>query len=138
MSPRRARVRGRAQDVLAVWREVHLFHEWVPSCVSSQRLRLHGQVDVLLTMGLNVLGLLSRDAVLHGYGVDCLPHTGQVLMLASSVSAADLPAEAHLIPPAPAWPLVRMEYRRLQVRRPPSRRRALPPPPRPPPLPRRA
>ena len=102
-------------DVLAVWREVSLFSEWIPSCTSSTRLRLHGHVDMLIYMTLNVLGLLTRDAVLHGYGVDCLDSHGTILVLAKSVEAHEMPADASIFPPEPSWPLVRMQYRRLQV-----------------------
>ena len=58
-------------------------------------------------------GLITRDAVLHGYGVDCLRSEGKILILARSVSPGDLPGDT--IPP-PSEDLVRMDYRRLQVR----------------------
>ena len=100
-------------DVAAVWREAGLFAEWLPSCVSSKLLRRSGRVDVVVYLVLSVLGLVSRDAVLHGYGVDCLEQLGKILILARSVTADEMPNEA--IPPLPAWPNERMEYHKLQV-----------------------
>ena len=59
-------------DVLAVWREVGQFHEWLPSCTSSKLLRMVGVGDVLFHMHISVLGLFARDAVVHAYSVDAL------------------------------------------------------------------
>ena len=52
-------------------------------------------------------------------GIDCpiaingIMQVGKVIILARSVTPADLPGEP--IPPPPAWPKVRMEYPRLTV-----------------------
>lgn len=101
-------------DVLAVWREVALFPEWLPSCVSSTLLRTKGHADVLFHMGLSLLGVVSRDAVVHAYPVNALGEAGVIMLLARSVDADDMPGETR-IPPLPSWPLARMEYKKLQI-----------------------
>ena len=104
-----------ASDLLAVWREVAHFSDWLPSCSSSRLLRMKGRVELLLHMHINVLNLLTRDAVVHGFGVDCLSTAGRMLIMGKSVTAEEMPADRNVIPEEPEWPLVRMEYRKLQV-----------------------
>lgn len=88
------------------------FREWIPSCSDSRTLRRRGPVDVLLHVTLDVLGLVQREAVLHGVGVNCLDSHGAILVLAKSLTPSQVPEEAHLFPTPKA---TCMEYRRLQV-----------------------
>ena len=76
---------------------------------------MKGRVELLLHMHINVLNLLTRDAVVHGFGVDCLSTAGRMLIMGKSVTAEEMPADRNVIPEEPEWPLVRMEYRKLQV-----------------------
>ena len=100
-------------DVLAVWREIALYPEWLPSCISSTLLRTKKHCDVLFHMGLSLLGVVSRDAVVHAYPINALREAGCIMLLGRSVDASDMPDDS--IPPPPSWPLARMEYRKLQV-----------------------
>jgi hypothetical protein len=102
-------------DVLAVWREVGLLSEWVPSCVESRLFSRIGRCDVLFSMGLNIIGIISRNAILHGYAVNALDEAGCVMVLAKSVRAGETPPEAAAaFAPMPSSPHVSMEYRKLQ------------------------
>ena len=73
-------------EQIAVLREADLFHEWIPFCSSSTV--LHGISHNELIAHFNVYSpLLSRDAVIHAYGVDCLQEEdGLVLLVVRSVS----------------------------------------------------
>ena len=98
-------------QVLAVWREVKHMDQWLPSCVGSRLIRLVGVSDVLFHLHFSVLGLISRDAVMHAYAVDALDEANAILIIGRSVTAMDMPTE----PIPPPTDVVRMEYRRLQI-----------------------
>ena len=85
------------RNVLAVWREVQLFDKWIPAVVEARVLRWIGPSEFLVWFDA-WLGVLYRDVVAHGYGVDLL-HEGQLLIMCSSVERDAFPDDP--VPPAP-------------------------------------
>ena len=85
------------RNVLAVWREVQLFDRWIPAVVEARVLRWIGPSEFLVWFDA-WLGVLYRDIVAHGYGVDLL-HQGQLLIMCASVERDAFPDDP--IPPPP-------------------------------------
>ena len=85
------------RDVCAVWREINLFGHWIPAVHTARVLRWFGPAEFLLWLDV-WLGVLYRDVVAYGFGVDLL-HEGKIVIMCQSVDASELPGEA--IPPPP-------------------------------------
>ena len=83
------RLEGESSDLplfeqLAVIREVDLFTEWLPFCSASQTVDNLGAAEMVVFFQLFVPPI-SRDALIHAYGVDCLQESGRILLLGNSV-----------------------------------------------------
>ena len=85
------------RDVCAVWREINLFGHWIPAVHTARVLRWFGPAEFLLWLDV-WLGVLYRDVVAYGFGVDLL-HEGKIVIMCQSVDASEYPGEA--IPPPP-------------------------------------
>jgi len=85
------------RDVCAVWREINLFEQWIPAVQTARVLRWFGPAEFLLWFDV-WLGLLYRDVVAYGFGVDLL-HDDKLVIMCQSVDACEYPGEA--IPPPP-------------------------------------
>ena len=77
---------------VAVLREVDLLNQWLPLCSKSRLLHVKSHNEVLGYMCLSA-PFMSRDAVFHAYGVDCLEeHDGLVLLVVKSIDDSHLQA----------------------------------------------
>lgn len=87
----RLKIEGSTDDLplleqVAVLREADLFTEWVPFCDQASLLH-HICHNELLAYFRVSSPLLSRDAVIHAYGADCLlEQDGLVLLVVKSIS----------------------------------------------------
>lgn len=74
-------------EQIAVLREADLFHEWIPFCSSSSIVHCISHSELIAHFNVSS-PLLSRDAVIHAYGVDCLlEEDGLVLLVVKSVES---------------------------------------------------
>lgn len=71
-------------EALCVINEVDLFNEWVPCCNRSQLVQRLANAELLAYVSLFVPPM-SRDTVVHAYGVDCLCECGKIVIMAASV-----------------------------------------------------
>ncbi|KAL1526472.1 hypothetical protein AB1Y20_015182 [Prymnesium parvum] len=95
-----------AQTAVCVLRESQLYHTWFPRCVESTTLHVGGRMERLfrLVQQLKVplLGALTYDLVLEGFGVDALGE-GFLLACARSAKQKDWPHVAFpALPPRAA------------------------------------
>ena len=101
-------------ECVAMWREADLFDKWFPLCHQSSVLAQQGRVEMLAYMKLAAVGLPmgSRDAVLHGYGVDALDD-GFMMILGRSAQQGDFPDIE--FPPVEGFGAARMHVQGLSV-----------------------
>ena len=67
------------RDVCAVWREINLFDQWIPAVQEARVLRWFGPAEFLLWFDAWV-GVLYRDVLAYGFGVDLL-HDGKLVIM---------------------------------------------------------
>ncbi|GMI34916.1 hypothetical protein TrCOL_g13875 [Triparma columacea] len=96
------KLEGTLEDVplfeqLSVLRETDLFHLWAPFVPRAKKLLQVTKIELVSWFVISVpLFGLSRDAVFHAFGCDCMADSGSVLIVASSVDSypgADVPKE---------------------------------------------
>lgn len=76
-------------EQVSVLREVDLFKEWLPFCSDSRLVHSLAHNDLVAYFNLST-PVLSRDAVIRAYGVDCLlERDGLVLLLAQSIERCE-------------------------------------------------
>lgn len=85
------------RDVCAVWREIDLFDQWIPAVQKARVIKWFGPAEFLVWLDAWI-GVLYRDVVAYGFGVDLL-HDGKLVIMCQSVDAEAFPGEA--IPPLP-------------------------------------
>ncbi|GMI05392.1 hypothetical protein TrVE_jg13648 [Triparma verrucosa] len=84
-------------EQLCVLRETDLFHLWAPFVPRSKKLLQVTKIELVswFIISVPIFGL-SRDAVFHAYGCDCMEESGSVIICAESVDefpGADIPPE---------------------------------------------
>lgn len=78
-------------------RETDLFHLWAPFVPRSKKLLQVTKIELVswFIISVPIFGL-SRDAVFHAYGCDCMEESGSVIICAESVEefeGVDIPEE---------------------------------------------
>lgn len=75
-------------EQMSVINEVSLFKTFIPFCVDSQKCLTisHGEMVAYFRLSMTVI---SRDAAIHAYGVDCLEEYGLIVLLGESVDSYD-------------------------------------------------
>lgn len=79
-------------DCMAMWKELDLCYRWFPMCTESKVVAEMARCESVSWTQLAAPGLPigARDAVLHGYGVDCADD-GFFMIVAQSAKQADFP-----------------------------------------------
>lgn len=76
-------------EQLAVINEIDLFTQWVPFCSSAEVLKRIGKAELLAHFSLS-FPMISRDASLRAYGVDCLKECDSIVLLGGSIPTPDI------------------------------------------------
>ncbi|GMH56731.1 hypothetical protein TrRE_jg11493, partial [Triparma retinervis] len=111
------KLEGTLEDVplfeqLSVLRETDLFHLWAPFVPRAKKLLQVTKIELVSWFIVSVpLFGLSRDAVFHAFGCDCMEKDGSVLIVANSVETfqgVEIPKEPK------GWGAARMIVRSFQ------------------------
>ena len=89
-------------NVVAVIREIPLFHTWVPFNHETRELAMLGRCEFVVYFDGRVPKIIRRDMVMHVFGAELLQEHGCFLVLGRSTTAAHHPGVD--VPPPPPTP----------------------------------
>lgn len=89
-------------DALAVLRETDLYSEWAPFCTRSSLIAYLERVEILTYLQTSVPFILTRETIVHAFGIDASYECGGVLLLGQSIQSLDEIATTPLSPNRPA------------------------------------
>ncbi|DAZ99580.1 TPA: hypothetical protein N0F65_001408 [Lagenidium giganteum] len=96
-------------NTIGVIYEIDLYHHWVPFCNRAELLRQTSHVEITAYLSI-ALPLLSRDAVIHAFGINACYEHRCILLLGGSTDQANLPPGV-TVPKLKGWNSDRMEIR---------------------------
>jgi hypothetical protein len=101
-------------EQLCVLRETDLFNLWAPFVPRAEKIKQITKIELISWFILSVpLFGLSRDAVFHAFGCDCMDTDGSVMIVAESVDQAGAPAGVTIPPEPTGWGSGRMVLRKF-------------------------
>ncbi|KAL0591726.1 hypothetical protein ABG067_000868 [Albugo candida] len=97
-------------NTLAVIREIDLYRLWAPFCTISEVLKEESRVDLLAYLCVS-LPILTRDAVLHAFGVNACYEHRCILLLGQSASD-----DMIQVPKMKGWNVDRIDIRGFRAK----------------------
>nr|CCA22750.1 transmembrane protein putative [Albugo laibachii Nc14] len=97
-------------NTLAVIREIDLYRLWAPFCTISEVLKEVGRVELLAYFSVS-LPFLTRDAVLHAFGVNACYEHRCILLLGQSA-----PDDMIQVPKMKGWNVDRIDIRGFRAK----------------------